>query len=63
MKCNKCLFANHIDKDSCKCLNSMSDWYGSRLFLKWDGCLDGKSSAISMTRNELLRLQIELNQK
>ena len=61
-KCNKCLFAKDIDKDSCKCLNSISDWYESRLFLKWDGCNYGKSSVIGMSKNELLRLAIELKQ-
>lgn len=58
-KCNKCLFAKDINSDNCKCLNSMSDWYGSILFLKWDGCKDGKSSTVGMSKNELLRLLIE----
>ena len=60
MKCDKCLFAKDIDKDLCKCSNSMSDWYGSILFLKWDGCKDVKSSTVGMNKNELFRLQVEL---
>ncbi len=63
MKCNKCLFSKEINSQSCKCMNINSDWNGSRLFLKWDGCMDGKSSTFGMSRQELMMLQLSMSQE
>jgi len=62
VKCRNCLFAKEIDSNICKCLNSMSGWCGMRLFLKYDGCNDGKQSTFGMTKNELLRLKVDLKE-
>ncbi len=48
MKCSKCIFAKDLDLESCKCINPHSDWEGSVLFTKYDGCNQGKASTVGI---------------
>ena len=44
MKCNKCIFAKNKECESIECCNPHSDEFGTILFAKYDGCIDGKTS-------------------
>ena len=48
MKCSKCIFAKDLDLETCKCINPNSDWEGSILFTKYDGCKEGKASTVGI---------------
>ena len=48
MKCEKCIFAMEQEHGSCKCINPSSDWEGSILFEKYDGCREGKTSTVGI---------------
>ena len=52
MKCKKCIFGEELDNELTKCHNLSSDEYSQKLFTKYDGCDEGKSSTVGITEVE-----------
>lgn len=61
MKCDKCIFAKDIDKEMVECRNLASDENGMKQYKKYDGCNDGKSSAVALNAQEIFSLKYNMD--
>lgn len=62
MKCNDCIFAKDKDLETIECFNPHADDFGSILFAKYDGCINGKKSTVGIDAIQRVML-MSMNKK